>query len=476
MVSVVVLYMGKTLYQKLAAQTEVLIDKGTYRTGDRLPSVREFAKQMGVSITTVTEAYRLLEDQGLVEARPQSGYYVRQRREISPLPAVTAVEAPVRVEVSKLIMRVVKDMGTTEAQLGAASPDPALLPIKKLNRFLHAALKKDESLVSVYDPPPGCEKLRRQIARRAALLGSLLSPDDIVLTIGCQEALCLALRATCEVGDTVAVETPTFHGLLQAVEMLGLKVVEVPSHPTTGMSMAALRLALEQMSLSAILVTPNHSNPSGSVMPVEARREMVELAAEHQVPIIEDDVYGDLSFSGERLPTLKSLDRKGDVLYCSSFSKTLAPGHRVGWIVPGRYMTRVLHYKVLSNLASPGLPAAAMADFLESGGYERHLRDMRRQCGRRVREMAHAILHHFPPGTEVSDPQGGFVLWVKLPAGVDALTLHSLALEQNVSVAPGPIFSANPERFRDRIRLGASHWDEMALQRLAGVVKSLATS
>lgn len=413
---------------------------------------------MQVSITTVTEAYRLLESQGLLEARPQSGYYVRFQL-LGNVPPTTSIEQrqPTLVESADFIAEIVNGMAQSPIKLGAANPDPLLLPSKQLNRCLAKELKADENIGANYDVPPGCARLRIQIARRALLWGSALSPEDIVLTVGCQEALCLALRATCSPGDTVAIESPTFYGQLQAIEMMGLKVLEIPTNPCSGLSLEALRLALEQLPISALMVTPNHSNPSGSLMPEKRRWELLELTAPYDLPIIEDDVYGDLGFSQMRLPALKSLDRDERVLYCSSFSKTLSPGHRVGWIVPGRYYRDVLRCKILSNLASPGLPAQGIAHFLESGYYDRHLNKIRKECCRRSRDLRKAVLEYFPRDTQVSQPQGGFVLWVKLPPGLDALDLHNHALRQGISLAPGPIFSAQKNRYHDHIRLAASH-------------------
>lgn len=445
------------LYEQVAAHVVEMVERGTYRCGERVPSVRKMSRQLELSVTTVLEGYRLLEDQGVLEARPQSGFFVARPPAGPPSTPIEACEKPVPVEVGNLISKFLRDLQVPElVQLSAACPSAELLPTRKLTRSLIRAARKSEN-DTFYDVPPGNRELRVQIAQRAVAAGCMLSPDDVVLTLGCQEALTLCLRAACRPGDIVAVETPTYHGQLQAIEMLGLRVLEVPGHPVDGISLPALRLAVEQMPIRAVLATPSYSNPTGSSIPDAQREELVKMLAEREIPLIEDDVYGDLGFAGKRTRAAKAYDEQGLVLYCSSFSKTLAPSYRVGWAVPGRFKEDVIRFKALSNLASPTLPAYAISDYLSRGGYDQYLRKVRRSYAQHVREMSQAVLHHFPKGTTVSTPAGGFVLWVNLPAGRRALDLYERALEAGIGIAPGPIFSAS-KRFEDAMRLTASNW------------------
>ena len=445
-----------------------LIERGTYRCGERVPSVRAMSSQLELSVTTILEGYRLLEDQGILEARPQSGFYVARPPVATQTMPLEPGEEPVPVEVGNLISRFLKDLQRPGLiQLSAACPSADLLPTRKLTRSMIRAARESETL-TFYDVPPGYRELRVQIAQRAVAAGCLFSPDDVVLTLGCQEALTLCLRAACRPGDVVAVETPTYHGQLQAIEMLGLRVLEIPGHPVDGISLPALRLAVEQMPIRAVLATPSYSNPTGSCIPDSGREELVQLLAQHEIPLIEDDVYGDLGFTHRRPKAAKAHDQNELVLYCSSFSKTLAPSYRVGWAVPGRYKEDVIRFKALSNLASPTLPAHALSDYLSRGGYDQYLRKVRRRYSQQVREMSEAVLQHFPEGTTVSNPGGGFVLWVGLPEGRRAMDLYERALEVGIGIAPGPIFSAS-SRFTDHIRLTASNWDagiEEAIERL----------
>ncbi|MBI3929518.1 MAG: PLP-dependent aminotransferase family protein [Armatimonadetes bacterium] len=458
------------LYEQVADRITELVRNGVYGYGERVPSVRTLSQQLEVSATTVVEAYRLLEDQGLLESRPQSGYYVCRSPENHERPECRCPDPrkPVPVGVGDLIMRVLSDAVRQDVvSFAGADAAPDLLPLHRLQRELSEAAR-DPAAVATYDLPPGCRELRVQIARRAAAAGCVLSPDQIVLTVGCQEALTLCLRAVCRVGDVVAIESPTFYGQLQAIEALGLKVLEIPSDPVDGMSLAALKLALEQIPVRAVVATPSYNNPTGSCMPEPCRQELVDLLAARDIPLIEDDVYGDLGYELRRAPAAKAYDRAGRVLYCSSFSKTAAPGFRLGWAVPGRYQAQVERLKVLSNLASPTLQAHAMASYLAGSGYERYLRRIQREYGRRVRRLREVVRRSFPEGTRISSPRGGFVLWIELPSGYDTVELYPRALGRGVGYAPGPIFSA-ARRYRNCLRLTASRCDpsrEEALERL----------
>ena len=290
--------------------------------------------------------------------------------------------------------------------------------------------------------------------------GCQLAPDDIVVTGGCQEALSLALRAVANPGDIIAIESPTFYGLLQVIDSLGMRALEIPTDPNHGMSLDALALAIEQWPVRACVVVPNFSNPLGYCMPPARKQALVSVLARHDIALIEDDVYGELGFSAPRPEAAKAWDEDGRVLYCSSFSKTLAPGLRVGWIAPGRYRERIEYLKYVLNLASPTLPQLAVAEFLERGGYDRHLRQVRGDYARQIARMIQTVGKTFPEGTRVTQPAGGFVLWVELPSGSDAMRLYRQALAERISIAPGPMFSAT-QKYGNFIRLNcAQPWDE----------------
>jgi DNA-binding transcriptional MocR family regulator len=443
------------LYERLAADLAGLVEKGALRAGDRLPSVRVLSEQRGVSVSTVLQAYLLLESRGVVETRPQSGHYVRAMRAArAPEPRVRkTLTQSTRVSVSDLVARVYRaasNPGTV--LLGAGHMSPALLPTERLNRGLAAVARAAGGPGIAYDMPPGLPALRRQIARRAADCGVAIGPDDVVTTVGTMEALHLCLRAVARAGDTIAVETPAYMGVLQLIESLGMRVLEIPSHAATGIDLGLLDDALRRHRVRACVVVANFSNPLGALMPDEAKAELARILARREVPLIEDDIYGDLNFEGARPRPVRAFDRHGMVMLCASFSKTLAPGYRVGYVLPGRWREAVERLKFSQTIATPTLPQMAIADFLETGGYERHLRKLRRCIAEQVTRVSEAIALHFPEGTRISRPRGGFLLWVEMPAGKSALELHARAAERGVSVAPGPIFSAK-QRFANCVRI-----------------------
>lgn len=461
-------------YEQLAAQVRRLIASGTFRPGDRIPSVRRMSREQGVSVSTVLQAYRVLEAEGLLEAHPQSGYYVRavvRRLPTEPAPTRPPLESG-QVAVAQLIMEVLRDLSDpTIVPLGSAVPGAALLPEAALSRSLGRVARRG-GLQAGYPPLQGSPALRHEIARRALLHGSTYGADDLVVTNGCMEALSLCLQAVTRPGDTVLVESPTYFGCLHLLATLGLKVLEVPTHPRTGLLLPAVEAALGRERVAACLVMPHFHNPLGSLMPDDHKRALLELLAPHGIPVVEDDLYGDLAFEGPRPRPLQAFDRGGQVLYCSSFSKTISPGLRVGFAAPGRYLQEVLSLKMARSFGTSGPPQLALADYLQRGGYDRHLNRLRRTLATNVDRMTQAVARFFPPGTRVTRPAGGFVLWVELPEGTDALRLHRAALDEQISIAPGPIFSATGG-FSNFVRLNCGYpWSpriEKALARLGAL-------
>ena len=443
------------LYEQLAAELGDAIERGALRPGERMPSVRRLAGDRAVSVATVVQAYGVLEGAGLVEARPKSGFFVRRKTEEGATPrpprkSVTATRPAVSDGVGRLIAAL-RDPGVVP--LAAAYLDPQTLRVAALNRIAAAIAREVSTLGARDDTPPGLLTLRRALARRSVTWGCALTEHDFVCTIGATEAITLALRAVARPGDTILVESPTYFGILQTIEGLGMKVVEVPAHPRTGFDMGALAAALRATPVRAITCMPTAANPLGSIMPDDAKAELYALAVRHDVPVIEDDVYGELCFDGTRPRPLKAFDRDGRVLLCGSVSKTLAPGYRVGWISPGRYQDDIERFKFSQSLACPTLPGMAVAEMLSSGGYDRHLRRLRHIVAGQVAVYRDAVVARFPEGTRVSCPRGGFVLWIELPPGVDALVLQERALARGVAIAPGPIFSARQQRFTSCFRL-----------------------
>lgn len=457
-------------YSELAEELHRRIQRGLYPIGKRLPGVRRLGRQFQVSVSTVLEALHRLEERGVVEARPRSGYFVRN---ITRAPAPTTPEpprGPSPVTGQEMVLRLVQAANDPRfVQLGAAVPDPSFLPRQALRRAMNTVYREHADRAMDYIFPPGSRRLRELLARRMTELGTPLDPEGLVITDGCQEAVLLALRAATRPGDVVAVESPTYYGLLQALEAGGLQALEIPTDPREGLNLQVLAFALEQWPVRACIVTTNFSNPLGGSLSTARKQDLVRLLDDHGVPLVEDDVYGDLPHSGPRPDTAKAYDRNGNVLYCASYSKTLSPGLRVGWIAAGRFHDRVQHLKYVSNLAAPAGGQLAIADLLARGAYERHLRDVRAAYARSTGRMLHLLENVFPEGTRMTHPQGGFLIWVQLPPGADAMTVHARARAEGISVAPGPIFSASG-KYADCLRLTtAVPWSatlERALVRL----------
>ncbi|MDH4274006.1 MAG: PLP-dependent aminotransferase family protein [Gammaproteobacteria bacterium] len=468
------------LYLDVADQIKQRILAGHYLPGDRLPSLRTLSDQLKVSIATVQQAYRRLENDGILEPRPQSGFYVKpQAMPPTAAPRTTmALPSPSIVNTGELAMRILHATRMPGMiQLGAAVPDTYFLPTHSLQRGLRQLLKPNNAQHwHHYEFPPGNDALRRQIARRSDSAGFNPTPEDILITNGCQEALILSLRAIARPGDIIAVESPTFYGILQAIESLQMKVLEIPAHPHSGISVEALAMALEQWPIKACVITPSFNNPLGACMDEGAKRAVAHLLAQHDVPLIEDDIYGELAHHGPRPSAIKAYDRKGNVVYCSSFSKTISPGLRVGWVSGGRFHEKIVYLKYLANFATATPNQQLLAEFLTRQGYDRYLREIRNTYAKQIARLSQAIVQFFPLGTKITQPVGGFILWIEMPRECDALKLYYIAAEHQIAIAPGPLFSAK-RKYRHHIRLNAAiPWTpavESAIAQLGQLAKGL---
>ena len=460
-----------TRYAALAADIEASILAGVLRPGDKLPSVRHTCASRGVSASTVFQAYYLLEARGLVQARERSGYFVRaglRRAPPEPEQASQPADQSIAVDVSERVFEVLESsMARDVVPLGSAFPSPLLYPLQRLSQALATSAKSLDPWSSVDDLTPGHADLRRQIALRYLAAGMPVSADDIVITNGALEALNLCLTAVTRAGDAVVVESPTFYAALQSLERMGLHAIEVPTHPREGIDLAALEAAIVRHRPKACWLMTTFQNPLGSLMPEAKKKALVALTTRHGVALIEDDVYAELYFGDQRPLPAKAFDTEGLVLHCGSFSKSLAPGYRIGWAAPGRFARAVARHKLTSTLSASAPAQAALALYLERGGFDKHLRKLRAALAAQQAVFAQAVGHYFPPGTRATRPEGGYFLWVELPEGCDALHIHRQALAQGISVAPGPIFSAS-HAFTNCLRLNYGHtWNARTEQALA---------
>ncbi|MFA9461247.1 PLP-dependent aminotransferase family protein [Thiohalorhabdus methylotrophus] len=467
----------ETRYQQVALELGHQIEQGVYQPGEKLPGVRRLARQFGVSVNTTLHALEQLEGEGRLTARPRAGFYVKAATTPIREPRSTETQGhPQAVTGQELVLRLAWAASRPGiAQLGTAVPHPSFLPVEAIEQAHGAARRRGGAGLQTYEFPPGHFELRRHIARRMMDAGCPVDPDEVVITSGCQEAIMLALDAVTEPGDIVAIESPAFYGLLQGIEAQGLQALEIPGDPETGISLEALQLAVEQWPIKAVAAVTNFSNPLGGTIPADRKKRLVRLLAERGAVLIEDDIYGELGYEGERPTAAKAYDEQGSVIYCSSFSKTVAPGLRIGWAVPGRNLDLLNFGKFATNQAAPSYPQRALAHFLAEGQLERYLRGIRGRYQTHVARAIEAIRRRFPAEVRVSQPRGGFVIWVELPEDVDALQLHETALGQGVSIAPGPIFSPS-QKFRNCLRLNcAQPWEDIlepALERIGALLRS----
>lgn len=456
-------------YGVLADELDGLIASGILRPGDRLPSVRRLATEKRLSISTVVQALHQLEDAGAIEVRPQAGFFVRPRRAMQAEPRTgVPPERAVSVEVSQRLMHVLHANARPGIlPLGAALPAPELLPIAAINRlYANVARRHPNLLASASHTDMNEPALLRQIVRRSLAWGGPLAIDEIVITHSCTEAMHLCLRAVTQPGDTVAVESPAYYVMLQLLESCGLKALEIPTSAQTGMSVEALELATRQEKIAACLLVPNASNPVGAIMPDAGKARLAALTAARGVAVIEDDIYGDLHFDGLRPWPIKAFDKTGNVMLCSSFSKSISPALRIGFVAAGRYCAEVSLQKTILSGATNPVSQMVLAEYLESGASDRHLRRLRGQYARQVEQMMQAVERYFPTGTRISRPQGAFVLWLELPDRIDTMQLYEQALAAGIAFVPGEMFSPSG-LYRNCLRLNCGNLWSPAIE--AGV-------
>ena len=445
------------LYEQLADQISQQVNSGYFQPGTKLPSIRKMSQEHQVSISTVQEAYRLLEDRSVAEVRPKSGYYVVERGK-QPIPPEISRPTVKPVTLSRWEM-VVELLHSHELAgslaLGKGTPDVSSDTIKPLLKLMAYMSRRADINELTYDSLLGAEELRQQIARLMMDSGCGLHKDDIVITTGCQEALNCSIRALTQPGDIIAIESPSFYGSMQFIQAMGLKAIEIPTHPQTGISLEALELALEQWPIKTLLLTPTGNNPLGYIMPDAQKERLVELANHYDLPIIEDDIYGDLSYEQPRPRSVKSFDTEDRVLFCSSFSKTISPAFRTGWCAPGRYLEQIKHMKYVSTACGSILQPRVIAEFVAQGYYEKHIRKMRSQYLRNRDHMIKWAGEYFPEGTRMTYPQCSYLLWVEFPKSVDTQVLNEHLKKRNISIAPGILFTA-AEKYKNCMRLNYS--------------------
>jgi DNA-binding transcriptional MocR family regulator len=457
--------MKVTRYEQVADKILNLIEHGVLKEGEKIPSMRQLSKELGVSVNTVKEAYWTLEKQNHIEAVPQSGFYVKKiAREFETSLLDPALMDPQQVGLCQ-IYGAFQYSGkySPELNLGLSNMHPDFWPVDKLGKYMHEALRYHDHDSFSYVMSPGYLELRKQIARISLSGGMELNPDEIIITNGCHEAIFLTLMTVCKPGDTVVYESPIYFSSLQLLQRLNLRLIEIPASANEGMNLDTLKFVLDNHPVKAVFTIPNFNNPLGFVMPDAKKREMVQLLAKYKVTLIEDDIYGDL-FYETRPSACKSHDKTGNVILCSSITKTVAPGLRIGWVVPGKdYYEEITRLKTLLNISTAGINQIAAARFLKEGGYDRHMRNFRSALETQVTDVRNCILENFPDETEVTKPAGGSLLWVTLPEWIDSLDIYHEALKKNILIAPGCLFSIR-EKYSNCMRINAGHWNEKIMK------------
>ncbi|HTG66789.1 MAG TPA: PLP-dependent aminotransferase family protein [Flavobacterium sp.] len=464
------------LYLKIAKIIEDQIASGTLQIGDKLPSIRTVQKIYDVSINTVKQAFLELESKSLIESKPKSGYYVSQNFNTKlALPSISKLNLSDKDKTPEdLISKVFNTLTNKDItlfSLGVA--DKSMLPIAKLNKGVVKAMRTLEDSGTGYEPAQGNINLRRNVAKWSFTWNGHLTENDIVTTSGALNSLFYCLLTVTKRGDTVAIESPVYFGILQMIKSLGLNIIELPAHPITGIAIEDLKKVVPK--IKACCLVSNFNNPLGSCMPDENKKEVVALLTQHNIPLIEDDLYGDLFFGASRPKPCKVYDEAGIVMWCGSVSKSLAPGYRVGWVAPGKFKDKLIRHKLLHTMSSPPLYQEVVADFMEHGRYEHHLRGLRNTLYSNYLKFQSAIEKYFPENTKISKPQGGFVLWLELDPKIDTAILYDIAIQHNISFAPGRMFTQH-EQFNNCLRLNyAIKWDEKveaSLKKLGQLIKN----
>lgn len=438
-------------YRAIAEEIIQAIEGGALGAGDKLPSLRDACSRWRVSLITSKGAYRFLEQRGYIEARPQSGYYVLARDVYTP-PAAYAPRVGIASPSEEL--RIISQIIETQSldgirALGAAIPGPELLPLRTLTRYASRMGRAFAHHIGEYASPAGGQRLREELARYYRSLGARVLPQDLVIHNGALDAITTTLRSITKAGDTIVLESPTYYLFMHAAAALHLRVITVPHIPHEGIDLVRLEAVLRSHAIKALVVIPNFHNPTGALLSNASKEKLLRLAERYNTLIIEDDVYGDLAFDGERPLPLLALDRKDRVVHCSSVSKTLGPGLRVGWSISRSLRPAIEQARFLESIASPLLPQEVVAEFLSCEGLKRHRILMSKKLAANAELYHSALQQALPEGSRMTRPQGGFLLWIELPRGADTTALFHCLTTKRTGLTPGILFgnSRDAKRF-----------------------------
>ena len=442
------------LYQQVIQLVRDLCLQGSLLPGEKLPSLRKMADKLNISIPTVKQAYQLLEGQGLIEAREKSGYFLKSSQLNQSRPKrVRLSREPTTVNKQGLIEQVYSAIHKANVvPFGIANPVAAAPTDKALARTMRRVMTLAGASAINYGPMDGFAPLKKQLIHRYLDFGIGVDSDELVITNGAQEALAIALKCVAKPGDIIAIESPCYFGIIELIESLGLKALEIPLCPDEGIWLDDLAQALDEHDIKACVFSTSLNNPVGSFMPDAKREQLVALLEQRDVVFIEDDVYGDLHFTAKRATTAQAYSKKGLVITCASFSKTAAPSYRIGWIIAGKFAEQARRHKRALSCSAPLINQWTLYEFIASGEYDRNIRLLRQRLSTNKERMIWCLQQYMPSCARISNPQGGCVIWVDLGSQYDAVKLFHLALEAGISITPGLIFSAG-KKYRSCFRL-----------------------
>lgn len=462
------------VYLRIADDIGVQILNGSLKRGDKLSSIRVVSAERGVSISTVIKAFVELEKRGMVLSRPKSGFVVNYVQKLPDTPSVTVPGRRMNPDdIEEIIETVYKERKSCKVLFSGGTLPKEMLPVARLNKSMTAAMRDLEDSGTGYDLK-GNHRLKELIAGRSVLWGGRIRPSEVITTAGCMEAIAFSMIALCQRGDTIVVESPLYYGILQLAANLGLKVIELPTHPLYGVEIDALKKTVSTQKISLCILVTNFNNPYGCCMPDEHKKEVVKLLEKYGVPLLEDDEYGELHFEDKRPVNCKTFDESGNVIWCGSFSKTLAPGYRVGWLSAGKYSEKIARIKSYHSISGNTLAQEAITHFIEHNRYDHHLRQLRRTLYNNSLQYIRCVSDYFPDNIKVSQPKGGFVMWVEMEKQHNAIDLYQKALRHKISIAPGRMYTLqNQYNNCFRLSYGMVWNDELeeALKTLGHLIK-----
>jgi len=448
-------YTKKYKYEKIIDHIQSAIDKDIFKTNEKLPSLRKITREFNCAISVAMQAYMELEIRGQIHAIEKSGFFVSpQLKHKIPSPQKVSHKLEPKISKSNALAKTVIDLCLNKSiiNFGAGVPDQALLPINRLKKSLIKTCREQPELLSQYSPPNGYDKLRQELAYLMLNKGISIAPEEFIITNGCSEAVAVAIKAVTRKGDTIAIESPVFFGIINILEHLERKVIEIPTSPETGIDLISLEQLIQNQKISACIISAVFQNPLSFIMPRENKIKLVNMATQYNIPIIEDDLYGECSFNNKSYHPLKYFDSSGIVLYCSSFSKTISPGSRTGWLISGQYQVRCESIKIAETFGGPVIIQAAMADFLHERGYDYHIKKLKKDISVQTHQIKQLILRHFPRDIKITNPEGGYFLWVELNKEINTMELFHKAVKKKISIIPGPIFTTE-NKYQNCLRI-----------------------